>query len=134
MHDMSLTEDAHNNILKRDHVEIDYENLLSDLRLRCSIRNYNPNDMVCVRQSYLQKGHRQPFHHDFTQTVMMNEVRKSNKDWFEQYANWLEYGITKDSVYCRYSYLFKPKMNQGGGDVFVNIGFRNWKKEKLWSH
>ncbi|XP_038711471.1 zinc finger MYM-type protein 1-like [Tripterygium wilfordii] len=120
---------------KKGRVEIDYENLPTDLGLRCSIWDYGPNDIDRVRRSYLQKGPCQPICHEFPQTLMMDELRRFNKDWFEQYSDWLEYSVAKDAAYCLYCYLFKPKSNQGGGDVFVGVGFSTWrKKEKFDQH
>ncbi|XP_038715968.1 zinc finger MYM-type protein 1-like [Tripterygium wilfordii] len=120
---------------KKDRAEIDYENLLADLGLRCSIWDYGPHDIDRVRRSYLQKGPCQPICHEFPQTLMVDELRRFNKDWFDQYSDWLEYSVAKDVAYCLYCYLFKPKSNQGGGDVFVGVGFSSWrKKEKFDQH
>jgi hypothetical protein len=43
----------------------------------------------------------------------------------KKYANWLEYSILEDVMYCLYSYIFKPANteNQAEGVSFVTKSF-----------
>ncbi|XP_022861897.1 zinc finger MYM-type protein 1-like [Olea europaea var. sylvestris] len=56
--------------------------------------------------------------------------------WFNEFPDWLEYSIEKDTLFCFYCYLFKPNSEEhGGGNAFVGGGFSNWKKkERLQTH
>ncbi|XP_076912635.1 uncharacterized protein LOC143571005 [Bidens hawaiensis] len=40
----------------------------------------------------------------------------------------VEYSASKDAAFCLWCYLF-PTGNRHGDEVFINHGFRNWKKE-----
>lgn len=48
----------------------------------------------------------------------------------------MEYSISDDSAFCLCCYLFKSDEGEkSGGDTFVTVGFRNWKKpERMIEH
>ncbi|KAG5607106.1 hypothetical protein H5410_028598 [Solanum commersonii] len=58
-------------------------------------------------------------------------MRRFNHEWFDDvYHDWLEYSVSKDATYCLYCYLFKDhNINQGGGEIFSCIEFKNWNKK-----
>ncbi|XP_024004806.1 uncharacterized protein LOC18028820 [Eutrema salsugineum] len=54
----------------------------------------------------------------------------------DEYANWLEYSVSKDKAFCLCCYLFRDDIQkQGGNDAFVTEGFSSWNKsERLAIH
>ncbi|XP_004309189.1 PREDICTED: zinc finger MYM-type protein 5-like [Fragaria vesca subsp. vesca] len=117
-------------------VEINLADLPSDPGLRKSISNYDPKIRDQVRREYLQRGPRQPKEHKFRKSSFGVKERKFNSAWFDDFPNWLEYSIEQDAAYCLCCYLFKTNTGgQGGGDVFTQTGYRNWKdKKRLHAH
>ncbi|KMZ73174.1 hypothetical protein ZOSMA_151G00050 [Zostera marina] len=97
---------------------------------------YNINEIDDIRRKYIQKGPCQPKQHLFPQTWFGKFSRRFNCSWFDTYSTWLEYSISDDSAFCLCCYLFKPyEGDKAGGDTFVTVGFRNWKKpDKLLEH
>ena len=125
------------NSLKRHRVSINMSDLPTDPGLRTPISCYNPNDQDEIRRHYLLQGPCQPRLQKFPPTLYGKVKRQFNTSWYETYSSWLEYSINKDSLFCLYCYLFKQNNGkQAGGDTFVRIGFRNWKKlsEGLTQH
>ena len=121
---------------KRSKVDIDLTKIPSDPGLRTPISEYDPNIRNQVRRAYMQRGPCQPRNHQFPLKQFGNQSRKFNPSWFDEYANWLEYSIKKDAVFCLCCYLFKPNHGeQAGGDSFVGTGFTNFKKkDRLQTH
>ena len=117
-------------------VEINLADLPSDPGLRKSISNYDPKIRDQVRREYLQRGPCQPKEHKFRKSSFGVKERKFNSAWFDDFPNWLEYSIEQDAAYCLCCYLFKTNTGgQGGGDVFTQTGYRNWKdKKRLHAH
>ncbi|ESQ46879.1 hypothetical protein EUTSA_v10028186mg [Eutrema salsugineum] len=54
----------------------------------------------------------------------------------DEYANWLEYSVSRDKAFCLCCYLFRDDIQkQGGNDAFVTEGFSSWNKsERLAIH
>ncbi|GAV66288.1 Dimer_Tnp_hAT domain-containing protein/DUF4371 domain-containing protein [Cephalotus follicularis] len=130
--------DEENLSSKQRHVELvevtpkDFPPL--DPALRPKISDYHPDERDEVRRFYLQNGPCQPCNHKFPPRNFGKEYRRFNPAWFSEYSDWLEYSVTKDAAYCLYCYLFKLHVgNQGGGDVFVSGGFKNWKKKERFN-
>ncbi|XP_030505402.2 uncharacterized protein LOC115720392 [Cannabis sativa] len=106
-------------------------NLPTDPGLRAPISDYNPNIQDEIRRHYLQQGPCKPRSHNFPPTFFGKQKRWFNIAWFDQFPTWLEYNISKNSVFCLYCYIFKPNNGkQGGGQTFVSKGFSNWKDKK----
>jgi predicted Co/Zn/Cd cation transporter (cation efflux family) len=42
--------------------------------------------------------------------------------------------VERDVAFCFICYLFKHKINNSGGDAFVNTRFRNWHMKKGLRH
>ncbi|KAG8635717.1 hypothetical protein MANES_16G056300v8 [Manihot esculenta] len=88
--------------------------------------NYYPFEIIdSLRRRYLAKGPCQPVGHEFPFTLIHEKNRRFQVAWFKDYE-WLEYSVSKDKVYCLYCYLFANN-NRSGGNVFIEIGFNNWK-------
>ena len=66
-----------------------------------------------------------------TVTTAQNQTRSCQHKWFDKYA-WLDYNIAKDSVTCFVCRKQNLKENlvaeRCKEDVFLEKGFRNWKK------
>ncbi|KAG5575883.1 hypothetical protein H5410_056017 [Solanum commersonii] len=113
--------------------EFDLSTLKFDPGERTSILNYHLNHRDVIRRAYLVNGPCQPCLevHAYPQTNISGSMRRFNLEWFDDvYHDWLEYGVSKDVVYCLYCYLFKDhNINQGGGEVFSCTEFKNWNKK-----
>ena len=121
---------------KKSRIEINMADFPSDPGLRTPILDYNPNIRDEIRRHYLQQGPCQPKGHEFPYTTFGKEKRRFIAAWFDQFPNWLEYSINKDSAFCLCCYLFKQSTGeQAGGNSFVGKGFKNWKKkDRLQEH
>lgn len=121
----------------------DLSYLVADPGLRKQVSDYHPNQQSAVRRLYLLNGPCQPGivpingkEFVFPQTLMGKKNRRFKKEWYDGNGSWLEYSVTKDALFCFYCFLFSsPKGKQGGGDTFVESGFRNWERKcKLREH
>ena len=84
-----------------------------------------------------------PFHPDrtfmFPSTLVQKQQRSCQHNWFEKYP-WLDYSIAKDAVFCFVCKRQNMKQNLSTErckeDVFLEKGFKNWKKaiEKFEKH
>ncbi|CAL2255229.1 unnamed protein product [Prunus armeniaca] len=64
------------------------------------------------------------------QTLMGESNRRFLVKWFDSFV-WLEYSKEKDAAFCFHCYLFKcdfDKQGKAGSDVFIEKGFKNWRK------
>ncbi|XP_050141174.1 uncharacterized protein LOC126617178 [Malus sylvestris] len=103
-------------------------NLPADLGHRRRMLDYPPNYCEAIRRHYLQNNPCQPKDHIMPRKVSNNRCFVT--PWFDNFK-WLEYSIVKDAAFCRYCYLFKCDFNKEGNvgsDVFIEIGFTNWRK------
>ena len=101
-----------------------------------SIEDFDVRIRDKILREYVSKGHCQPNNHQFPKRKYGKDNRTFQARWFEKYP-WLEYSVSKDAAFCFWCYLFKPlNANRGGDDVFVKVGFNNWKKalEKFNDH
>ncbi|ESQ28986.1 hypothetical protein EUTSA_v10024135mg [Eutrema salsugineum] len=100
------------------------------------ILEYHPNKRDEVRRKYLERGPCKPYGHNFPKKMIGKSLRRFNPAWFDQYANWLEYSVSKDKAFCLCCYLFRDDIQkQGGNDAFVTEGFSSWNKsERLAIH
>ncbi|XP_031285192.1 uncharacterized protein LOC116143886 [Pistacia vera] len=115
---------------RQTYVEINLSSLPTDPRLRIKILEYHPNDRDKVRRAYLQKGPCQPHNHNFKKRAIGNLMHRFNPIWFREYANWLEYSVEKEVVFCLCCYLFRHEIGkQAGGDSFISEGFDAWNKK-----
>ncbi|XP_073031170.1 uncharacterized protein [Primulina eburnea] len=117
--------------------EFDFSQLPEDPGVRTPICEYNVNINDQVRRVYLQKVPYQPSGYEFPKRKFeVSQCRRFNPSWFNEFGDWLEYSVEKDTAYFLYCYLFKTtKGNQAGGEAFVNEGFTNWKcKDRLNIH
>jgi hypothetical protein len=102
------------------HVQLNLEELPSDPGKRLKMSSYHPNDQEIIRITCIQRGPCQPTQHHFPQRKIGNSLRRFCSSWFNEFGNWLEYGIDKDASFCLCCYLFRPNfMKQSGGDTFV---------------
>ncbi|XP_022850561.1 zinc finger MYM-type protein 1-like [Olea europaea var. sylvestris] len=116
-----------NDEVKKASIEhIDVAQLPTDPGLRTPILDYNVNLRDQIRRACLQRGPCQPRSHVFPR----KKSRRFIPAWFNEYSDWLEYSISKNTAFCLYCYLFGPNNGeQGGGDAFVKEGFHNFKKK-----
>lgn len=118
------------NSSKQSCVEVNSEKYPSDPGKRPPILSYHPNLQDEVRRYYLQKCPCQPRGHKFPFTDFGPKKRRFIRDWFTEFPTWLEYSIKDDAAFCLCCYLFKPAIgDQSGGESFVGVGFKNWKKK-----
>lgn len=80
-----------------------------------------PSDISQV----ISEGACQPKLKMFPCTTFGKVSRRFSAGWYDIYK-WLEYSITQDSAYCFVCRFFHTKND--GKTVFVNLGYRNWKK------
>nr|XP_016447670.1 PREDICTED: uncharacterized protein LOC107772704 [Nicotiana tabacum] len=116
---------------KKQRQGIDLDSLKTDPKERLPIRDFHPNERDEIR-----RGPCQPRYHKFLQRDFSGLKRCFNPKWFKRYHNWLEYSVIEDEAYCLYCYLFQDEgIHQGGGDVFLSLGFKSWhKKNRLDMH
>ncbi|KAL6581953.1 hypothetical protein OROMI_005967 [Orobanche minor] len=107
---------------------VDLNSLPSDPALRKKICDYHPNQVDDIRRYYIAKGPCQPRSHDFPQKIVGNKLRRFNREWFDEYKNWLEYSITEDKAYCLCCYLFRDDIK--GLTAFTSEGFSCWHKKR----
>ncbi|XP_057798119.1 uncharacterized protein LOC131014237 [Salvia miltiorrhiza] len=119
-----------NDSAKSSRDSFDAKDLPTDPGLRIQILEYNPNIQDEVRRAYISRGPCQPLKHNFPFSTFGKKSRRFNSNWFSEYANWLEYSISKDAAFCLCCYLFKSKSGEQANGDFVGEGFRNWKKGK----
>ncbi|XP_060212180.1 uncharacterized protein LOC132639774 [Lycium barbarum] len=114
--------------------EFDLSTLNYDPGERTPILDYHPNHRDVIRRACLINGPCQPqlLQHEYPQTNISGSMRRFNSEWFDDvYHDWLEFSVSKDTVYCLYCYLFKGyNTNQGGGEIFSTVGFKSWQKKK----
>ncbi|XP_076924071.1 uncharacterized protein LOC143586396 [Bidens hawaiensis] len=115
-----------NNKRSREEVEVSEYEIVGDPTLRKPINDYSINIREEVRRRYITKGACQPKAHNFPKTQICGQLRKFQKTWFDRFC-WLEYSASKDAAFSLWCYLF-PTGNRHGDEVFINHGFRNWKK------
>ena len=65
----------------------------------------------------------------FPQTSSGKQSRSFQIKWYSLYG-WVEYSISKDSIFCFYCRVFNKEHIVDGSDGFTPPanGFRNWKK------
>ncbi|XP_022014080.1 zinc finger MYM-type protein 1-like [Helianthus annuus] len=110
----------------REEVELSEDEIVGEPALRKPINDYSVNIGEEVRRLYITKGACQPKGQIFPSTKICGHMRKFHEMWFGDF-DWLEYSASKDAAFCLWCYLF-PTGNKHGDDVFINHGFRNWKK------
>lgn len=116
---------------------IDLDKLPRDPAKRKRMSDYHPNQRDEIRRKYLLWGPYQPRTYDFPYKMIGKKNRRFNPDWFDQYANWLEYSEKEDKAYCLCCYLFRDNNidTQHGHDAFVIQGWNSWKNsERLALH
>ncbi|KAJ1276189.1 hypothetical protein BS78_05G195100 [Paspalum vaginatum] len=97
--------------------------------------DYHPNQRDEIRRKYLLWGPCQPRTYEFPYRIIAKKKRRFNPDWFDQYANWLEYSEKEDKAYCLCCYLDNNIDTQHGHDAFVIQGWNSWKNsERLGLH
>jgi len=115
---------------KQPRVDIELNDLESDTGLRKKISSYHPNDQEKVRRAYILNGPCQPNLTNFPYSNDGGKQRRFNRAWYNEFKEWLEYSKDKDAAFCLPCYLFKPDIGeQSGGDKFIGVGFRKWKKK-----
>ena len=116
---------------KKPRIEFNIDDVVVDLGKQKQIDEYDSNIRDQVRMTYLQRGPCQPLNHGFPRRKMGQDNRCFRPEWFKEFE-WLEYSVEKNAAFCLWCYLLKPnKGDQGGGDVFIKRGFRNWKKKQI---
>jgi hypothetical protein len=96
----------------------------SDPALRPPISHYNSNEHDRIRRYYLTTGPCKPYNCDFPQNNFSGVMRRFNIDWFDKYKTWLEYSISKDTIFYLPCYLFRSKhLGSSGRTNFVGEGF-----------
>lgn len=72
---------------------IDLNKLPRDPSKRKRMSDYHPNQQEEIRRKYLCWGTFQPRDCEFAYTPFgeNKKMRRFNPDWYEKYANWLEY-------------------------------------------
>jgi hypothetical protein len=119
---------------------VDLDKLPRDPSKRKRMADYHPNQRDQIRRKYLTWGPHQPRGFKFPYKLIGKKKitkRRFNPDWFDQYANWIEYSEKTDKAYCLCSYLFRDnvKDNHHGHDAFVVKGWDTWhKSERLVTH
>uniref|UniRef100_A0ACD5UQE5 Uncharacterized protein n=1 Tax=Avena sativa TaxID=4498 RepID=A0ACD5UQE5_AVESA len=119
---------------------IDLDKLPRDPSKRKRMADYHPNQRDQIRRKYLTWGPHQPRGFKFPYKLIGKKnksKRRFNPDWFDQYANWIEYSEKTDEAYCLCCYLFRNnvKDNHHGHDAFVVEGWNTWKNsERLVTH
>jgi hypothetical protein len=116
---------------------IDLDKLPRDPAKRKRMFDYHPNQRDEIRRKYLLWGPYQPRTYDFPYRMIAKKNRRFNPDWFDRYANWLEYSEKEDRAYYLCCYLFRDNNidTQNGRDAFVIQGWNNWKNsERLALH
>ncbi|XP_050259691.1 uncharacterized protein LOC126704710 [Quercus robur] len=80
-----------------------------------------------IRRAYLIIGPYQPkdIVYPYNDDTHCHRFQPS---WFVSHKDWLEYSPSMDALYCLPCYLFKKPIGHPGSDVFISIGFNNWKK------
>jgi hypothetical protein len=104
--------------------------------------DYHPNQRDEIRREYLTWGPYQPRGFKFPYRTIgkkknKNSERRFNPDWFDQYANWIEYSEKEDRAFCLCCYLFRDNVKDShhGHDAFVIKGWNTWNKtERLVTH
>jgi hypothetical protein len=111
---------------------IDLDKLPRDPAKRKRMSDYHPNQRDEIRRKYLLWGPYQPRTYDFPYRMIAKKNHRFNPDWFDQYANWLEYSEKEDRAYCLCCYLFRDNNidTQNGHDAFVIQGWNNWKNSE----
>lgn len=99
---------------KHARVDIDSDDVPSDLGLRRQISEYVPNNQDRIRRAYLQKGPCQPVNHNFSHTTINGRLKRFNLSWFVAYQPWLEYSIDKDAPYCLETIIFSSHKTRKG--------------------
>ncbi|KAK1397161.1 hypothetical protein POM88_007024 [Heracleum sosnowskyi] len=112
---------------KRPRVQsnVPHDDIISDPALRKPINSYEQGIQDDVRRKYLLVGPFQPLTHTFPKTVCGVKERCFQTEWFKV-REWLEYSVSQDAAFCFYCYLFGDIKRRD--QVFINTGFRNWKK------
>ncbi|ESQ50881.1 hypothetical protein EUTSA_v10022584mg [Eutrema salsugineum] len=99
--------------------ESNLDDLPWDPAKRKKILEYHPNQRDEVRRKYLDRGPCKPYGHNFPKKMIGKSLRRFNPAWFDQYANWHEYSVSKDKAFCLCCYLFRDDIQkQGGNDAF----------------
>lgn len=73
-------------------MEINIDNLSTNLGLWHSIQSYDANNKDMVHRAYLVKEPHQLKKYKISQPIMGNIIAwRFNPKWFEEYPQWLEY-------------------------------------------
>ncbi|XP_055826594.1 uncharacterized protein LOC129895003 [Solanum dulcamara] len=71
--------------------EFDLSSLKADPDERTQILEFHPNHRDAIRRAYLQKKPCQPLLREFSQIEIYGDMRRFNRQWFEEFPDWLEY-------------------------------------------
>lgn len=92
---------------------------------------------LTTSQSLFVTGPFQPRDIIFPRDVFAGEsfTRSFNVSYYQKYK-WIDYSVSENSVYCFPCKQYRKHGDGRSGGVFVDIGFKNWKKsdEKLLKH
>jgi hypothetical protein len=94
-----------------------------------SLHQYHSNCRDEIITIYLEKGPIQPNNIDFPLT---KGRRFGGTTFYAAHADWLEYSVAKDAVFCLFCYLF----SNGKQQLFTVKDCRDWKKlsSKIETH
>ena len=92
---------------KNINTNFNLDDIVSDLRLRKPIENFDVGIRDQVRRENLTRGPCQAMGNNFPQKHYCKQKRSYQNAWFKQYP-WLEYSMTKNATFCFWCYLSKP--------------------------